>query len=233
MSDSTAQVAQMTNDEKIRQIVVETGLPENLVPDFRFAQLLARSSIVPDLYRGNVANCFIAVSTAKMLKLDPFFVMCGTFVFEGKLCWYSKHIQVVFKMRMGVDIEFEYDDSTPNNARCRAFATIKGVTKHGPWISQQMARDSKWKSLLWSSAPEFMLHYRAAAWLINTKYPEVLCGIGTDHDSEDASHSKSIASNGLTEAVDLGTNVVDISSELHAAAASRRASLTQRSEVDQ
>ncbi len=190
--EKPAAAVPMTNDEKIRQIMLETGLPENLVADFRFARFLASSSIIPDVYRGHHANCYIAVSMAKILKLDTFFVMCGTFVFEGKLCWFSKHLQVVFKMRMGVDIDFEYDDSKDGNHRCRASATIKEVTKHGPWISQEMAKKANWKSLLWASAPELMLHYRAAAWMINMRYPEVLCGLSVEHDLEDARPSNSV-----------------------------------------
>lgn len=193
MSEVQQAVAKpMTLDERTQHIMDTTGLPHDLVADFRFATFLARSTIIPTIYRNQEANCYIAISTARMLKLDPFFVMCGTFVYEGKLCWFSKHLQVVFKMRMGVDIDYDFDDSDKENLRCRASATIGGKTKSGPWISQKMATDSGWASKLWKSSPELMLHYRSAAWMINMKFPEVLCGLSIDHDLEDANPSNSL-----------------------------------------
>lgn len=205
---ATPMPAPQSTEQKVRSIMEQTGLSEDLVQDFRFATFLAGSTIIPAHYQRSAPNCFIAITTAKMLKIDPFFVMQGTYIFEGKLCWYSKHMQIVFKMKMGTKIQWEWDLADKTNMRCRAYAMVEGERVDGIWISQLMAKESNWKSLLWKSAPELMLTYRAASWFISLRFPEVLGGIGVDSDQEDATPSTSLTIAGKS---DPDTRTVDLS----------------------
>lgn len=52
---------------------------------YKFAQIMAKSDIIPTYYRGKAENVFIAVQTAYRMGLDPMLIMQNTFVVSGKL----------------------------------------------------------------------------------------------------------------------------------------------------
>lgn len=52
---------------------------------YKFSEIMAKSDIIPQHYRGKPANVFIAIQTAYRMNLDPMLVMQNTFTISGKL----------------------------------------------------------------------------------------------------------------------------------------------------
>jgi hypothetical protein len=50
----------------------------------RAASLLAKSTLVPKEYQGNVPNCVIALNMAERMGADPFMVMQNLYIVYGK-----------------------------------------------------------------------------------------------------------------------------------------------------
>ena len=51
---------------------------------YKFAELVAKSDIIPDIYKNKPANCFLAINTAFRMNLDPFLVMQNTDIIQGR-----------------------------------------------------------------------------------------------------------------------------------------------------
>jgi hypothetical protein len=58
----------------------------------RVAKALADSSMVPEVYRGKVSNCLIALEMANRLNVSPLMVMQNLHVIQGKPSWSSPFI---------------------------------------------------------------------------------------------------------------------------------------------
>src|SRR4051812_9817609 len=58
----------------------------------RMAQALASSALVPDVYRGNVANCIVALEVAQRCQASPLMVMQNLHMIEGRPSWASSYI---------------------------------------------------------------------------------------------------------------------------------------------
>src|SRR5665213_2927087 len=87
-TEATTQAIQKTPPREIR-VVADDGEFANLLDTSRFehmqrvAAVFASSTIIPEHYRGNVGNCFIALQMSTRLKVDPFMFMQNTHVVYG------------------------------------------------------------------------------------------------------------------------------------------------------
>ena len=51
----------------------------------RQAMLLTKSTIVPEKFQNNVANCVIALEISTRLKMSPISIMQGLFIIKGNI----------------------------------------------------------------------------------------------------------------------------------------------------
>ncbi len=157
---------------------------------YKFAEIMAKSDIIPEHYRGKPSNVFIAFNTAYRLNMDPFQIMQNTYVVRGKLGM-SSAFAISLANRSGFlasGIRYK-KDGEGNTLRVTACAKLKS---NGEEISFEIGMKeanaegwvekpgSKYKTL-----PELMLMYRAATLLIRTHIPEVLNGMHTTEELED------------------------------------------------
>lgn len=166
------------------------GFTEHDARFFAQAQFYALSTIVPKEYQGNASNCYIAIKTAARMKKDPLFVMNNLSVIHGRPGWSSKGLHQLAKEDVLKDLKTPVDKTDPDNWKCTAVAVTKeGETVTGMEISVKMAKAWGWwdRNAIWRNGTELMLKYRAAAWLINTEFPEVTMGFPTREEIEDTS----------------------------------------------
>lgn len=164
------------------------GMKDLDIQLFKRAQFLSTSTIVPKDYQKNPANCYIAAEMAHRMDLPPMFVMTGLYIVHGRPAWASKALIQLAKSTVLKDLTYVIDKSDPKNWKCTAHAETKtGRIVEGPEITVQMAKDWGWwdKNPIWRNGTELMLRYRAAAWLINTEFPECSQGILTKEEIED------------------------------------------------
>lgn len=148
----------------------------------KIAEVLAKSTIVPQHFKGNVGNCWIALQFAARSGADPFMIMQSMYIVHNRPALETKLMVALFNASGRFDpIDYVYNNErTECFARSRVRATnmiIKGAT-----VSIEMAKAEGWygkNGSKWKTMPELMLGYRAAAFLIRRHAPEVTFGMPT------------------------------------------------------
>jgi hypothetical protein len=154
----------------------------------RLAKMFASSVLVPEHLRGKLADVTIALLMARRLNEDPLIVMQNIHVIHGRAGWAAQYIIAranrsgVFKSRINWRTEGKGD-----GLAVTAFATVEDGSEVSFTVPMQMARDEGWtKNSKYKSMPELMLRYRSASFLVRLYAPEVMLGIPTIEEVEDA-----------------------------------------------
>lgn len=157
----------------------------------RMAKLLAVSQIAPQAYRGNVADCVVAIDMANRMGLSPIVVMQNSQIVHGNFSWkgtackamidscgrYTKTRYVEVGER-GKDSWGYYLEATDTDGEI-----IKGVT-----VTIKMAKDEGWygkNGSKWQTMPELMLQYRASAFFLRTQCASLAMGFLTSEEQYD------------------------------------------------
>lgn len=153
---------------------------------WRVAKMFASSSIVPERFQNNPANCAIAVEMAQRLGASPIMVMQNLYVVYGNPGWAAKFLIASFNQSgRYTSIRFAFEGTRgKDDWGARAWAIEKSTNERleGPLINLELAKAEGWysrKDSKWKTMPEQMLRYRSAAWFINTVAPEISMGIRT------------------------------------------------------
>ncbi len=155
---------------------------------YKFANIFAKSDIVPAHYRGKPENTFIAVQTAYRMNLDPMLIMQNTYVVKGKLGMNSTFAISLANSSGIFDSGIRYKlEGSGDDLKVTAYAKVKNTGEEISYtiamreaIAEGWTENKKYKTL-----PELMLRYRAAIFLIRTHVPEVLNGMHMVEEIED------------------------------------------------
>jgi hypothetical protein len=158
----------------------------------RASKALAASDLVPKAFRGNMANCMIALNMAERMQADPLMVMQNLYVVQGHPSWSAQFLIACFNQcgRFS-SIRFNFiGERGKDNWGCQATATelSTGEIVTGPEITIELAKKEGWYAKpgsKWQTIPELMLRYRSAAWLIRTIAPEIGMGFHTSDEMRD------------------------------------------------
>lgn len=150
----------------------------------RVAKAFAMSSLVPQQYQSNVANCMIALNLARRLGADELMVMQNLYIVHGNPGWSAKFlIACVNTCGRFTSLRYEWR-GTPNTPEfgCRAWAVEKetGERLNGAWVDWKMVRAEKWdgkSGSKWLTMPEQMFMYRSAAFWQRGYAPEISMGL--------------------------------------------------------
>jgi hypothetical protein len=158
----------------------------------RMAKALASSSLVPQAYRGDIANCLIAMELASRIGVSVLAAMQNLHIIQGKPSWSSQFlIATVNASGRFTPLRFE-KAGTPGKEdwAMRAVATDRSTNERceGPWITWEMAGKEGWRNKngsKWQTMPELMFCYRAAAFWSRIFCPEISIGFRTAEEMED------------------------------------------------
>lgn len=158
----------------------------------RVAKAFASSTLVPQAYQGNLANCMIALNLARRLKADELMVMQNLYIVHGNPGWSSKFlIACVNTCGRFSALRYEWR-GTPGTEDfgCRAWAIEKetGARLDGVWVDWKMVKAEGWNSKSgskWKTMPEQMFVYRAAAFWQRAYAPEISMGLSTAEEMAD------------------------------------------------
>lgn len=186
----------------------------------RVAKAFATSTLVPQAYQGNVANCIIALEMANRMGASPLQVMQNLYIVHGSPGWSSKFLIACFN-QCGRFSSLRYEWNEDRTA-CRAWAIEKSTSERidGPTVTLQMAKDEGWSTKSgskWKTMPELMLMYRAAAFLIRTYAPEISMGLQTEDELFDLAPDGTV-----TRAVSRGAPAATGLEAVRAAAAAKQ-----------
>lgn len=184
----------MTEKKELTVAPAETTLSvfsgeKNFKNAMQMATQLAKSDMIPTIYKNKPENCIIALELSNRLKLSPFLVMQNMYIVQGKPSWSSSFIISCINGsgRFTGPLKFEMDTG---RTKCCAYATEKtsGEKLVGPLITMEMAQAEGWlgkNGSKWKTMPELMLRYRAAAFFGRLYCPEIINGMLTDDEAED------------------------------------------------
>lgn len=155
------------------------------------AKMLSQSDLIPDQFRGKPANILIAMNLASRLNADIFHVMQSIYVVHGRPS-FSGQFYIACINTSGRYAPIQYEETKDENGQtvsCRVITTDLRTKARlvGPWVSMEMARKEGWvkNNPKWSSMPELMIRYRAAAFFTRTYCPDVTMGVSIEGEAED------------------------------------------------
>lgn len=183
-------------DESLFSNYLDTNRFEHV---YRIAQIFASSTIIPEHYRGQTGNCFVATQMAIRLGVDPLMFMQKSYVVKGKpgieaqLAIALVNTSGIFKDAL--DYEVDGDNPKDKKYRVRCFATriTTGKQVFGPWVDWPLVEGEGWdkkEGSKWKTMPGLMFMYRAAAFFSRMHCPERLMGMSTNDELQDIEESR-------------------------------------------
>lgn len=187
------------NQAEIRQIPTQTqtqlashtdtGIISDFRQYFKMASELCKADIIPQAYKGKVADTAIAIDMANRMGVSPMMVMQSMYVVKGKPSW-SGQACLSFIRAKFTDVKVIYVGAKGADDRgCYVKATDKdGDVLEGTTVTMAMAKAEGWTSnSKWRNMPEQMLAYRAASFFARVHCPETLMGVQVEGEVEDSS----------------------------------------------
>jgi len=178
--------------------IKESPMPLSIFADIktfgdaqRMAQLLASSDIIPDTFKGNVANCTIAIEMSQRMQASPFAVMQNLYIVHGKPSWSAVFI-IASINASGRFSPLRYTlEGSGKTRSCYAWALdLRNGNERleGPKVTWAMATAEGWvqkKGSKWMTMPDVMFTYRSAAFFGKSYCPELLMGMQTTEEMND------------------------------------------------
>ena len=203
------------NEEKTLAVVEQTTeLTTNSVWEnkdafnqiLRAADMLSKTSIIPQSYQGKPQDCFVAIEMANRMGVSPMVVMQNMYVVKGKPSWAGQACTMLINScGKFKDVKHIYtgEKGKPNRG-CYVTATriSDGSQVDGVEVTMQMAQSEGWTSnSKWRNMPELMLAYRASAFFARVYCPEAMMGVQTAEEVYDADSTPINAATSLTAAL--------------------------------
>ncbi len=157
----------------------------------RICKMLSSSSLVPNIYQGNVANTFIALEMATRTGSSPLAVMQNLYIVHGRPGWSAQFVIAALNA-CGKFSPLRFEMSGEGDKRsCKAWAIEHGTGERleGPPVSVEMAKAEGWygkNGSKWQTMPELMLRYRAATFFGRLYAPDILMGMRTSEELQDS-----------------------------------------------
>lgn len=159
---------------------------------WKMADVLSKSTIIPQQYRGKTGDCLIAIDIGNRLGASPIMVMQNSQVVQGNFTWKGSACKAMIDGcgRFEQSEYVYYGEPMTNSWGCYLKAYDRQTDKFikGPDVTIQMAQDEGWlgkNGSKWKTMPELMLAYRAATFFARLHCPEVLMGFMTAEEQKD------------------------------------------------
>ncbi len=164
---------------------------------YRVGKLYSRSMLVPEAFRGKAEDCAIVAQLAARWKVDPFMAFQHVYIVHGKPGVDSQMAISLLHASGKIEGTIQYDSKGTGleQQSCRAYVkdASTGEIVYGPLVNYAMVKAEGWAKAKgksgtpskWSTLPDLMYLYRAAMYLIRTRYPEVIMGMQATEELTD------------------------------------------------
>ena len=159
---------------------------------YKIANILSKSSLVPQAYKNNPVDCMIAMEMASRTNFPLLMVMQNLYIIQGKPSWSGQFCTSVVNAS-GRFSPLEFIQLVDDNGKvdgyfCRATRVSDGKICEGSPVTWSMVKGEGWDSKSgskWKTMPDLMFHYRAAAFFVREHCPDLLCGLQTSEEVQD------------------------------------------------
>lgn len=162
---------------------------------YTMAQVLAKSTMVPQSYQGNVSNCVIALEQAARMNCSPLMVMQQLYVVKGKPSWSGQACSMIVNgCGLFEKVKLNYVGEKGKDSWGAYVSAIRkedGEEVVGATVDMAMAKAEGWTSnTKWKSMTEQMLGYRAYAFFARLHCPNALSGFHVEGEVDDIEANK-------------------------------------------
>lgn len=171
---------------------------------FTMAQVLAKSTLVPQNYQNNTSNCLIALEQAARMNCSPLLVMQNLYIVKGKTSWSGQACSMIVNgCGLFEKVKLNYVGEKGKDSWGAYVSAVRkedGQEVVGTTVDMAMAKSEGWTSnAKWKSMTEQMLGYRAYAFFARLHCPNALSGFHVEGEVEDieANRKKNSALNQL------------------------------------
>ena len=157
----------------------------------RAADMLSKTSIIPQTYQGKPQDCFVAIEMATRMGVSPMVVMQNMYVVKGKPSWAGQACTMLINScGKFKDVKHIYTGQKGTPTRGCYVSAVRisdGKTVEGVEVTMSMAQAEGWLSNpKWKNMPELMLAYRASAFFARVYCPEAMMGVQTTEEVYDS-----------------------------------------------
>lgn len=195
-TEETAEITAIVEPKAEQGQVTMWNNLDMFVTTQRMAKLLSVSNIAPQAYRGNIADCVVAIDIANRMGLSPLVVMQNSQIVHGNFSWKGTACKAMIDS-CGKYAKTRYVEIGERGKDSWGFyleATDKdGEVINGVAVTIEMAKKEGWygkNGSKWQTMPELMLKYRAAAFFMRTECASLAMGFLTAEENEDIANNK-------------------------------------------
>ena len=157
---------------------------------YQMAKGLSQSTLVPQQFQNNPANCLIALEQANRLNISPLVCMQNLYVVSGKPSFSSSFIIGLINASGKYDMELQFDEEEKDGKpyACTCWTEKDGRKVTGIKITMDMAEKEGWSKKngsKWVTIPQVMLRYRAASFFARMNCPELSIGLYSKEELDD------------------------------------------------
>ena len=189
--------------------------PKSLTEAMEFSEVLSKSGLVPDAYRGKPANVLVAIQWGYEVGLPPMQALSNINVINGKATLWGDGLVAVCKKHpdyYGMKEWLEGD-----TAYCSVKRKVKDTVEE---TVREFSLDDATKAGLmnkmnWKGYPKRMLQQRARGFALRDAFPDAIKGIITTEEAIDfpdeakTSDLKVVNAPIISNDVDLANSIVD------------------------
>lgn len=159
--------------------------PSNMSEAMQMADMLSKSGMVPNHYRGKPQDTLVAMMMGHEIGLNPIQSLQNIAVINGKPSIYGDALAALVQNHPAFGGMEESFDEVKMVATCTVWR--KGGTKHTQTFSQSDAVNAGlWgKAGPWKQYPKRMLAMRARGFALRSQFADALAGLITREEAED------------------------------------------------
>ncbi len=175
----------MSNEIALQQKSTFSLTPRNLEEAISFAEIMAKSSMVPKSYQGRAPDILVAVQMGAEVGLQPMQSLQYIAVINGKPSIYGDALMALVQSTPKFENITEYFDEQLQAAVCKI--KRRNESEHTVCYSIEDAK----KALLWNKSgpwqqyPKRMLQMRARGFALRDKFADVLGGLISSEEAQD------------------------------------------------
>lgn len=147
----------------------------------RVGKLMAASNLVPDAFKGKVADCVLVAAQAFRWRMDPFALVQNTYVLRGKLGYEGKVVAGVINSSRRIEERLSYEYTGSGRDR---MVVVSGKIRGEARVRTIVGKVADWATdnEQWKKGPDQMLAYRGAREWARRHMPEAMIGISAEEE---------------------------------------------------
>jgi hypothetical protein len=170
-------------------------VPTSMSEAMKLAEMMAGAKLVPAALQKSPADCLMVIQQAVRWQMDPFAVAQECSVIQGKLMHSGKLVAAVVNSRgnLAERLSFSYD-GTGDNRTIIVSGRMSGES--APRTVVVTLKDAKTNNRVWQTQPDQQLMYHGCRVWARRHTPELMLGVYSPEEFDEAAGHASVAANG-------------------------------------